>query len=133
MKLYRFVMNRSKKFNPLLTKHMRRILRSNFFIYLHYAQLHMFISRTRQSIGHRNGIILKTLFSSIQKNSIEKDRPMSSLDQFFPSNIHPFLYILTCYIHPLLKKILIFDVKRKSKIVDRYSLRNGYTCNRLID
>lgn len=93
----------------------------------------MFISRTRQSIGHRNGIILKTLFSSIQKNSVEKNRPMSSLDQFFPSNIHPFLYILTCYIHPLLKKILIFDVKRKSKIVDRYSLRNGYTCNRLID
>lgn len=81
----------------------------------------MFISRTRQSIGHRNGIILKTLFSSIQKNSVEKNRPMSSLDQFFPSNIHPFFYILTCYIHPLLKKILIFDVKRKSKIVDRYS------------
>lgn len=78
----------------------------------------MFISRTRQSIGHRNGIILKTLFSSIQKNSIEKDRPMSSLDQFFPSNIHPFLYILTCYIHPLLKKILIFDVKNRKSLID---------------
>lgn len=80
----------------------------------------MFISRTRQSIGHRNGIILKTLFSSIQKNSVEKNRPISSLDQFFPSNIHPFfLYINMLYSSVIKKNINIW---REKKIENRWSI-----------
>lgn len=78
----------------------------------------MFISRTRQSIGHRNGIILKTLFSSIQKNSVDSSN--IKLRSIFSIEYSPIsLYINMLYSSVVKKNINIW---REKKIENRWSI-----------
>lgn len=82
----------------------------------------MFISRTRQSIGHRNGIILKTLFSSIQKNSVDSSN--IKLRSIFSIEYSPIFLYINIYINMLYSSVIKKNINiwREKKIENRWSI-----------